>query len=138
MRKLISYLDRQMGFGGTLPSALKILAVVALVAFLAFYFRDRLVIEAQVTPCSPSGYPGRCYFVKEKVCEMALRQAEESCKEFVLKQNLPPGRLTGPTIMACQMVTYDNAFHLSRKQEAECDQKVKELQDWKRMNMGGI
>lgn len=108
-----------------------------MLAYFLFHFRDRLAGEARVTPCSPAGYPGRCYFVKEKICEIALSEAEASCKEFVLKLNLPPGRLTGPTMTTCQLATFDSAFHHSRRSDVECEAKVKELREWKRANMGG-
>jgi len=65
---------------------------------------------------------------------MVWSRSENLCKEYVKKLSLPPGRLTGPIVLRCQLVILDNAFAISRASSQECVDLFKDLEDWKRRN----
>lgn len=99
------------------------------VVFAWYYFK-----EIEVTPCSPSGAVIRCYTVNPKVCKFTWALSEKTCKEWLKKFDVAPGRLTGPIIAKCQMSVVDSAFAVSRKSTPECQEGFRELEDWKRRN----
>lgn len=101
---------------------------------MAIYFGYQFTHETTVTPCSPGGYPIRCYQASQKMCDTIWAKAEVACKEFVKKLSLPPGRLTGPIVFRCQSVALDNAFSVSRKSTSECGELFQALDDWKKRN----
>ncbi len=102
-----------------------------LVAILA-YFGYRMANDVAPTSCSAGEFPIRCYHIRPRMCETIWAKSEVSCKEYVQKLALPPGRLTGPILQKCQLATFDAAFGPSRKSNAECDQMHFDLEEWKR------
>jgi hypothetical protein len=117
-----------------LARGLKVLLFFAVFAGLLTYFGYQIMNEATPKPCSPAGFPGRCYHVNDHICDITWRSSEAACKDVVKKLNLPPGRLIEPIITRCQLVKLDEAFSVSRKSTPECDDMHRELDEWKKRN----
>ena len=90
--------------------------------------------NADPSPCSTGGFPGRCYVVEPHMCELVWSQAETGCREKIRKLNLPPTRLTGPIRSKCQMVKLDQAFSYNRVSNTECAKLREDLEKWKQRN----
>ena len=112
----------------------KNLILISLPSLLLIFIGYQAAKEAEPTSCAPTGFPARCYQVPQKICEALWTKSGESCKEFIQKLTLPPGRLIGPIIFKCQLTALDNAFSHSRKATVECKEMVVDLEDWKRRN----
>lgn len=104
--------------------------LVAIVIFLAYQFQS----EKETTPCSPGGYPARCYQISEKMCDIVWQKSVETCKAYLQKFALPPGRLTGPITFQCQAASLDNAFAGARKSTPECERMFEDLKSWELRN----
>ncbi|MBX3020269.1 MAG: hypothetical protein KF799_01225 [Bdellovibrionales bacterium] len=135
MKRLIEWIDRQLGLGGNLPAILKIVGFFAAIVLFLIYFREQASLNVEITPCSSKGYPGRCYYVTEKLCNMVWENSASTCQDVLKKMNLPPGRLTGPTVSQCRWATFDAAFRNSRKAEPECEARHRDLEEWRKLNM---
>lgn len=107
--------------------------VTVTVLIVAGYFIARN--EFAAAPCSPEGFPGRCYHVPQSVCEIAWNNAEASCKDYVKGFNFGPGRLIGPMVSRCQHATFDKAFPYSRRSNEDCDSLHYEMEEWRKRNM---
>lgn len=119
---------------GNFWTGLKILLFVAAVGIILVYFAYRMEFDLPAEPCSPAGFPARCYRIKSDACEVIWQKSEGPCRQYVLKLSLPLGRLVGPFIFKCQSAGLDRAFQYSRKSSPECDRLFDELEDWKRTN----
>lgn len=86
------------------------------------------------TPCSPGGFPSRCYNISPKMCIAVWSTTDENCKAYIKKFDLPPGRLVGPIVFRCQWAYLDSAFSGARKATPECQEMFTELKDWESRN----
>ncbi len=81
-------------------------------------------------PCTPNGFPGRCYRIRPEMCETVWTQSKSSCMAIIAGITLPPGRLVGPALRKCQMVKLDRSFSYNRISTAECDELHRDLETW--------
>lgn len=107
------------------------MAALCVLAYVGY----RLSQEDPTGPCSPSGFPGRCYRITETMCNVVWDKAEGKCKEWVKQFKLPPGRLITPVIRKCQLSDLDSAYKWLRISSPECDQMKVDLDGWRRSNM---
>jgi hypothetical protein len=114
--------------------ALIISSQVLLLLMVLGYFVYHTTTEVETTPCSPQGFPARCYHISQDICEVVWKKAESSCKGIISGLNLPPTRLIGPVMFKCQQVSLDNAFGNSRKSNDECSAMKADLESWKARN----
>ena len=112
----------------------QIVILLVMGAGILIYFDYRASLEVVSTPCSPTGYPGRCYNIPQKMCEIIWSKHEVECTEFAQKLSLSPGRLTGPIVFKCQLVHLDKTFSTSRVSNRECNEMHLDLEAWKRSN----
>ncbi|MGZ6480436.1 MAG: hypothetical protein ACXWQE_14095 [Bdellovibrionales bacterium] len=117
-----------------LGRAAQIVIFFAVLAGAGGYFAYMLMNEGGPNPCSVTGYPGRCYVMNEKACNLVWEKSAATCKEAIQKYNLPPGRLVGPIIQRCQLGKIDEAFGPNRKSTPECEDMHRELEEWKQRN----
>lgn len=134
MDRLTEALNRFLNWASALSTSQKVGILFSVFALFALSFSYRLVNEITPGPCSPGGYPARCYYITEKLCNYEWTRAKAKCEDFVHKQSLRPGRLLGPIVFYCQLSSLDSAFPYSRKSGEECDQKHADLMAWKRRN----
>ncbi|MEK6555072.1 MAG: hypothetical protein AABZ31_07530 [Bdellovibrionota bacterium] len=120
----------------TLSPPVKLALLVLLISTVMVFYCSRMTTTPSdvVTPCSKSGFPGRCYKVPEGMCNIVWDRTEETCNEFIKTLNLPPGRLMGPIVTKCRLMHYDKPFVYGRESNAECDQIFQDLELWKRRN----
>lgn len=105
--------------------------LVAVGLFVLVY----LLTEAPVTnPCAPGNDPARCYRISENLCTTVWDEATAACEAAIDKLELPPTRLTGPILKQCQISKLDKVLGSARMSNPECDEKKKELEDWRRSN----
>lgn len=110
--------------------------VFILLAVSGLIYVGYLVIgDTIITPCSPHGIPGRCYYAPQNVCEVVWNNSEKTCKEWIKQFSFAPGRLTSPIIEKCREAEFDKVFHQSFKSSPECEERRHELEDWKRENL---
>jgi hypothetical protein len=110
--------------------ASQVLLLVAILGSFVYYS----MIEVESTPCSPGGFPVRCYHITQDVCEVIWKKSEESCKTTVQGLNLSASRLLGPITFKCQLSSLDKAFSNSRKNNEECTEMKKDLDGWRARN----
>ena len=94
----------------------------------------RISQEIEPGPCTPGGFPFRCYHIHEKMCDTVWAQAERSCQAKIKGLALPPTRLSGPIQEKCQLAAVDSAFSLQRTTSPECDDLHKDLEAWLQRN----
>jgi hypothetical protein len=114
--------------------SLQVIVFSFVMAAILIYVGYRFGTEEEITPCSPGGFPGSCYAINQKACEMVWESATKICEGFIQKAQLPPGRLTGPIMTKCQSVVLDNTFGGSRKGTPECQNLSEELKEWSARN----
>lgn len=110
------------------------LLVVAVLAAAAFVLQ-KVSVQVQPGPCEPGGFPGRCYSVPQKSCELHWERAEAECKIKVQKLALPPTRLASPIIQKCQFATVDDELSYNLvKSDEQCVRNHEDLQAWRMRN----
>lgn len=109
---------------------LGLLAVSGLIYLAIFLVGDQVR-----SPCSPSGFPGRCYHTTQPICEDIWSNAEKVCREWIKQFTFPPGRLTSPIIEKCRQAELDKVLRNSLKSTPECQDYRSELDVWKQQNM---
>ncbi len=132
MSKLIEALENWVSEGLPLKEGHKVLIFFIIVSAVLIYFGAKVLNEVKPTACSPEPYPARCYYVNQDACEIIWSKSELTCKEYIQKLPMAPGRLSGPLLFNCQLMNLDNAFASSRKLNPECNKMFSELKDWKR------
>ncbi|MGE3680371.1 MAG: hypothetical protein AB7G93_01510 [Bdellovibrionales bacterium] len=133
MKSLFAALERWISSDSPVAGGAKIALFIVSLALLA-YVGKQLANVNSAGPCSPNGFPGRCYHVSEKLCAIVWTKAEATCKQTVARLALSPGRLTGPIIARCQMLQIDQAFDGVRKGDTECEVHHRDLIDWQKRN----
>jgi hypothetical protein len=131
MRKLFASWQE---YWRSLTPGLKLLVLFVLSSAVLIYLGFQIKSDVQLGPCSPGGYPARCYRITENMCDVIWTKADPTCKEIIRKLALPPGRLVGPFIAKCQTALLDKAFLYSRKSSSECDALFSDIEDWRRRN----
>jgi hypothetical protein len=122
----------------SLPGSLRIVRNVfivtgvftVIVGGLAYYMSQ----QEELTPCSPSKYPARCYHVQENACDIFWKHSEASCQAIIKSLKLSPTRLIGPILFRCQELKFDMNFAYTRISNADCDERHAELEAWKMRN----
>lgn len=131
MKKLFEALGE---WAGSLSPANIILLPFLVILIFLIYHGCQTMNVVEVTPCSPEGNPGRCYYVNQQACETVWEKADATCKEFIKGLSLPPGRLIGPIVAKCQLSNLDKVFLDSRKSTPECIEMFKDLEGWRARN----
>lgn len=112
----------------------KIILPASCLAALLVYLGYFATTQEEVTPCSPQGYPGRCYEVKENTCKLVWDSTEVTCRERIRELALPPGRLEGPILNKCRQVYFDKTFSENRKSDFDCELIFREFESWSKRN----
>lgn len=98
-----------------------------IILVLAYQFTD----NPERPPCAPETYPMRCYRIRPDACEILWKATDTQCQEAIKKLSLPPTRLIGPLKFKCQVAMLDKAVKGTRISEGDCEEKHKELDEWK-------
>src|SRR4051812_36614505 len=113
MMKLATDFVEWLTSGSTLAPASKIVGFFSPLLGAVVFAAYLLLSDPERGPCTPEGYPGRCYFVSEHLCKVTWDKFGATCKDMIAKLNLPSGRLTGPIMFNCQAMNFDGVLTAS-------------------------
>jgi hypothetical protein len=133
MNKIIEAIERWIE-SADLSLSLRVMGGVVILIAVLIYLGFHTPESDEPSPCSPKGFPGRCYALDPDVCEVMWKKSEKTCTALVNSLSLPPGRLANPIVVKCQVAGIDKVFRYNRRDSAECVKMFSDLEDWAKRN----
>lgn len=130
----ITAIEKWIEAGMPMTVRVRLGILVLVLGFIFGVFAYFLENEKPVTPCSPEGTPGSCYYVTQDMCNTIWSKATAECTDYIKSLSLAPGRLTGPIELKCKLAKFDQVFRANRKSEPICESMISDVEDWRRRN----